>query len=395
MERTVIHLNIADFSVAVERLLDTGLRRKALIIAEPSPRAVVHDMSDEAYGEGVRKGMLLAAARRRCRGALVLPPRPEQYHRALHRCLEHALRYTPLVERSSGSGHLYLDVTGTHRLFGPPPDIGWQLRNTLRRDLGLDPIWSVAPNKLVAKVASRLVKPRGEYIVAGGEETAFLAPLPLDLLPGIAPVDLTSLLHVNIRRVHQAASLSVQELSVLCGHRARFLYQTVRGMDPSPVEPPGAAASTLRCEHLFTPDSNDEGVVRAALITLAQQAGHGLRQRGLGCRRMALALHYTDGVNVIRQAATRLPAGDDPALQQLALTALHRGWRRRVRLRQMVLTCSQLQHPVRQLSLFAPPDPRLQKNRQLSEAFDAIRARCGTGKILRGSQQAVAAGPRA
>ena len=67
MERTVIHLNIADFSVAVERLLDTGLRRKALIIAEPSPRAVVHDMSDEAYGEGVRKGMLLAVARRRCR----------------------------------------------------------------------------------------------------------------------------------------------------------------------------------------------------------------------------------------------------------------------------------------------------------------------------------------
>ncbi|MBM9536914.1 Y-family DNA polymerase [Desulfobulbus alkaliphilus] len=82
------------------------------------------------------------------------------------------MEYPPLAEGSRGNGHL--DVTGTHRLFGPPPDIGWRLRNTLRRDLGFDPIWSVAPNKLVAKVTSRLVKPRREYIVAGGEEVLSL-----------------------------------------------------------------------------------------------------------------------------------------------------------------------------------------------------------------------------
>ncbi len=387
MERTVIHLNIADFSVAVERLLDTGLRGKPLIIAQPSPRAVVDDMSDEAYAEGVRKGMLLAVARRRCRAALVLPPRPEQYHRALGRCLEHALRYTPLVERSSGSGHLYLDVTGTHRLFGPPPDIGWQLRNTLRRDLGLDPIWSVAPNKLVAKVASRLVKPRGEYIVAGGEEAAFLAPLPLDLLPGLVPADLAGLGQVNIRRVAQAAALSVRELSVLCGHRARLIHQTVRGLDPSPVLPPGASAATIMHEHLFNPDSNEAALVRAGLFTLAQQAGCELRRRGLGCRHLAVTLHYTDGASVVRQAANTVPVSDDPTLEQLALAALHRGWHRRIRLRRLALTCSRLQHPVQQLSLFTPPDPNPGRNRRLSEAMDAIRARCGGDKILRGSQR--------
>ncbi|MGI6169798.1 MAG: DNA polymerase IV, partial [Christensenellales bacterium] len=70
MERRIIHLNIADFSVAVERLLDTSLKGKALIIAHPSPRAVVADMSDEAYAEGVHKGMLLSTARLRCRKAL-------------------------------------------------------------------------------------------------------------------------------------------------------------------------------------------------------------------------------------------------------------------------------------------------------------------------------------
>lgn len=392
MERRIIHLNIADFSVAVERLLDRSLKSRALIIAEPSPRAVVHDMSDEAYAEGVRKGMLLNAARNRCRSALVLPPRPEQYRKALERCLEHARQYTPLVERSSGAGHLYLDVTGTHRLFGPPPDIGWRLRNTLRRDLGLDPIWSAAPNKLVAKVASRLVKPRGEYIVADGEETAFLAPLPLHLLPGVSVADLTRLRHVNICRVHQAAALSVQELSVLCDHRARFLYQSVRGIDPSPVQPAGVPGSEFVYCHVFAPDNNQEPVVRAALTTLAQQAGYGLRERGLGCRRVGVSLVYTDGVQLTRQAVTQTPAADDQSLQHLALTALYRAWQRRVRVRQLVLSCSLLLHPVQQLSLFAAVDRSRERNRHISEACDAIRTRCGAAAIYRGSQGPLIAG---
>ena len=392
MERRIIHLNIADFSVAVERLLDSSLKSKPVIIADPSPRAVVYDMSDEAYSEGVRKGMLLNTARHRCRTALVLPPRPEHYRKALNSCLEHALHYTPLVERSSGNGHLYLDVTGTHRLFGPPPDIGWRLRNTLRRDLGLDPIWSIASSKLVAKVASRLVKPRGEYIVGGGEESSFLAPLPLDLLPGVAQVDLIRLQNLNIRRVYQVAALSTQELSVLCDQRARLLYQVVRGIDPSPVQPAGPPGSEYAHQHTFSPDTNQEAVVRAAVITLAQQVGYELRHRGLGCRRVAVTLVYTDGISVARQAVAKIPASDDPALQQLALTALYRGWHRRVRLRQISLTCSFIQHPVQQLSLFAAFDPDQQRNKRLSEAFDAIRARCGHDKILRGAQQPVVAG---
>ena len=76
MERRIIHLNIADFSVAVERLLDSSLKSKPVIIADPSPRAVVYDMSDEAYSEGVRKGMLLGTARHRCRTVPGCPPAP-------------------------------------------------------------------------------------------------------------------------------------------------------------------------------------------------------------------------------------------------------------------------------------------------------------------------------
>ena len=396
MERRIIHLNIADFSVAVERLLDRSLKTRALIIADPTARAVVHDMSDEAYGDGVRKGMDLALARRRCRSALVLPPRVEQYRRAMDRCLQEILPYTPLIERSSDSGHFYLDVSGVGRLFGPPQDIGRKLRNSLLRSVEIDPIWSVAPNKLLAKVASRLVKPRGEYILSETEVPSFLAPLPLTVFPGIALDDLRRLHHVNIRRVDQAALLSVQELSLLCDQRARFLYQSLRGIDTTPVTPITQALESCRWHHLLAPDSNQGNIVRAALVDLVQQAGSSLRRRCLGCRRIGISLQYTDGVVVSRQFGSPQPVDDDSALEQMALSALSRAWCRRIRLRSVSLEVRQLRHPVQQLSLLAVNQDMQrmhERHRQISQAMDAIRLRCGAGKILRGSQVGVVSHP--
>lgn len=386
MERTVIHLNIADFSVAVERLLDRNLQHRPLIIAPPVSRAQVYDMSEEAYQDGVRKGMQLRRARKRCPRALVLPPQPGQYQKVLARCMHLANTFTPLVEPSAGNGHLYLDVTGTHRLFGPPPDIGWQLRKILRRDLGLDPIWSVAPNKLVAKVASRLVKPCGEYIVSEGEEQAFLAPLPLALLPDIGANDLVRLRELNIYRVHQAAALSVQDLSIVCGPRARFVYQAVRGLDTAPVRPAAHPRPRHTFAHTFAPDSNDQTVVRAALANLAVKAGRGLRSHDLGCRKVAVELTYNDAKTVVRQATVNRPVSDDRSLDRLAATALYRAWHRRVGLSCIALSCSQCSRPVQQLSLFETNRSEKRKNNEISLALDVIHKRYGTGKVLHGIQ---------
>ena len=166
MERKIIHINVADFAVAVERVLDARLcRRPVIIAAEGAARSAVYDMSDEAFGAGVRKGMLLRRAKRRCPEAAVLLPRPHRYERAMKDLFRRALPFSPRVEPGERDGHLFLDATGTGRLFGPAVDVAWRLQRQVRSDMGLDPIWSVAPNKLTAKVATRLVKPTGEYVV--------------------------------------------------------------------------------------------------------------------------------------------------------------------------------------------------------------------------------------
>jgi DNA polymerase IV len=164
--RSVIHLNVADFAVAVERVVDVRLRHRPVVVAAPgAARAAVYDMSEEAYRTGVRKGMALRQAQKLCREAVIVPPHPHHYERAMSALFKHFLPYSPLIETGEGNGHVFLDVTGTSRLFGPPPDVAWRIRKAVKSDLGLDPIWSLAPNKLVAKVATRLVKPTGEYIV--------------------------------------------------------------------------------------------------------------------------------------------------------------------------------------------------------------------------------------
>ncbi len=386
-EKTIIHLNIADFSVAVERLKDHSLRDRPLIIAPPAARATVYDMSEEAYQDGVRKGMPLIYARRRCRRAKVLPPRPEDYEKAIQCCIHRVQRYSPQVELAHGQGHIYLDVTGSHRLFGPPPDIGWRIRKTLRKDLGLDPIWSIGSNKLIAKVGSRVVKPSGEYIVAQGEERAFLSPLPLSLLPTLQPRQYRRLREVGLSRIGQAAALSLQELSILCGRRADALYHSLQGIDHAPVQPPAHAGKQFFFQHYLAQDSNEEEVIRPALLSLARQAGFALRRQKLACRKIKIQLLYSDTMSCTRQAVNKIPVFLDQDLEQTAITALYRCWRRRVRIRSISLCCRDISPQVHQLSLFHDINKKYHKNDKLNKTIDKIHELFGREKLCQGHIQ--------
>jgi len=381
-ERSIIHLNVADFAVAVERVVDSRLQGRPVIIApEGAARAAVYDMSEEAYQSGVRKGMALRRALRYCRGAAVLPPHPDRYEQAMTGFLKHALPYSPLIEMTDHKGHLFIDVTGTGRLFGPPPDLAVHIRRAVYRDLGFDPIWSVATNKLVAKAASRTVKPDGESVVPPGNEANFLAPLPLHLIPGIESEDLGRLREFNLVNAGQVARLSAVQLAVAFGRRNWELYDAVRGVDPSPVLPAGQTPAVVQVVHAFGNDTNDTTVVEGILYRLVEQAGADLRCRRLAARRVRTMLGYSDGARLVRQATVRPATASDPRLFAAARAALYRTWSRRVRIRNLRLVCDRLTYPPAQLPLFAEENAAQQKNDRLVAALDAIRGRFGRGAV--------------
>ena len=388
-DRSIIHLNIADFAVAVERAVDCRLRNRPVIIApEGAVRAAVYDMSQEAYLSGIRKGMALRRATRLCKDVRILPPHPDRYEHTMRALLKQALPYSPLIESGETDGHLFVDVTGSARLFGPPMDVAWRLRRQVKKDLGLDPIWSVAPNKLVAKVATRLVKPDGEYIVGAGEEEALLAPLPIGLIPGIEHNDLLRLQEFNLSRVSHLTALNLEQLQVPFGARARFLYEAARGIDPSPVLPVGQKPLKIFVDHEFGNDTNDKPTLESALYSLVEQAGDKLRRRRRAARRVAVILDYSDGMRCARQLAAKPATANDLTLFELARRTLRLAWTRRIRIRHIRLICDRLTFPPAQLELFAAEQKQKEQRNNLISAIDRIRQRFGNEAVQMGRTMA-------
>ena len=381
-DRSIIHLNVADFAVAVERAVDCRLKDRPVIIApEGAARAAVYDMSEEAYRAGIRKGMALRRAVRLCKNAKILPPHPDRYEHAMRALLKQTLPYSPLIETGEADGHLFMDVSGSARLFGPPVDVAWRLRRQVKKDLDLDPIWSVGPNKLVAKVATRLVKPGGEYIVGAGEEKSLLAPLPISLVPGIERDDLRRLWEFNLTRVFQFTALSLEQLQIPFGTRALFLYEAARGIDPSPVLPVGQRPPKVIADHEFGNDTNNISVLERVLYGLVEQIGDRLRRRRRAARRVAVILDYSDGVRRTRRLAAKPATANDLTLFELARRTLLLAWTRRVRIRHVRLICDRLIFPPAQLALFADERKQKKDRDNLIVAIDDIRNRFGNEAV--------------
>ncbi len=385
MNRSIIHLNVADFAVAVERVIDRRLQARPVIIApEGAARAAVYDMSEEAYQAGIRKGMSLRRAIRLCSDVQILPPHPARYEQAMRDLLKRALPYSPLIEPGQDDGHLFVDVTGTNRLFGPPVDVAWNLRKQIKSELELDPIWSLASNKLVAKVATRIVKPAGEYIVSPGQETTFLAPLPIRLLPGIESRDLIRLSEFNLTTVSQVTTLGPDHLQIPFGKRAGFIYETMQGIDRSPVSAIGKKTPRITAGHDFGNDTNDEQVIKGILYTLVEQICRRLRRQQQTARRAGVIIDYSDGLRRARQVAIKPATANDFTLFQRADQALALAWTRRTRIRHICLICDRLVFPPAQLSLFEEDQKSDQKQTDLISAIDKIRNRFGHNAIEMG-----------
>ena len=339
-DRSIIHLNVTDFAVAVERVCDKSLASIPLIVApSQAARGIVYDMSEEAYQDGVEKGMSLSLARRYCPAAHILDPRISLYRKAMTALVKEVASYTPLVEQGEEDGHLFMDVTGTHRLHGPPPDIAWRLRKRVMKSLSLDPAWSLGTNKLVAKVASRVVRPFGEIIVGTGEEHAFLEPLSLTLLPGLHAAERKLMADFNLLTIGDLARLSRQQLLVPFQKRGGYLYDASRGRDITPVEPGVDRSLQMTREHVFAEDTQKVQELKIVLTGFIHDLGRRLRKKKILARRVVVSLSYSDGRSVSRLALDTNGTSNDFALRKLALTALARCWKRRIRVRSCALSC--------------------------------------------------------
>ena len=380
MDRDVLHLNVSAFPIGVERVVNSALRERPVVIAPTSSvRAVALAVSREAYLEGVRKGMPVASAKKFCRGLLVIPPNEPLYRRASAAVMDYLDQYSPLIEPWR-AGHLYLDLTGTRRLFGLAVDTGAKIQRELKARFSLRSTVGVASNKLVSRVASRVIRPRGVFDVFPGGESTFLAPLPVEVLPGLDDKAEAAISDLNIARVGELAAIPPEQLALALGPLGYRLHRYALGRDDSPVRPIGRAL-TVREEETLAEDSNDDRVVLGALYLLVERAARRLRRLKRLAGAVRIEITYADHVSASRQARLSQPGDLDGPLFEAARRLLEGAWTRRTRLRYLGLSLKELQPESRQLCFF---EEKENPERVLLTALDALRARFGEQAVRYG-----------
>lgn len=422
---TILHVNVTDFMAAVEEVRDPSLRGRPFVVGwQGRSRAIVLAVSETAFQEGIRRGMLLEVARKKVRTLKVLSPAYEVYRRADARLAEVASRFSPVVELKGG-GHLYLDLSGTRRLFGPPMDCAERVRKEIIQATDLSPALGLASAKVVSKVGTRVVRPSGFIAVPPGEERSFLSPLDVSLLPGVGARLLTRLRLLQIRTIGDLASLTEEEAEVLgpygmlLRNRAQGLDDRVQGLyNRAPKRDDralglddgarglynrtpkrgghtlgldyGAQGKTLSAGASLPEDANDPQLLLRALRSLLFELGFTLRRKGLTAGRLRVQVVYTDGLQAQGTWRFPSPARSDGELISAAQALLPRVLRRRVRVRRIRCELGTLSPEAGQLDLYLPPwegDFSFQgelyagKVRALQESLDRIRSRFGRGGI--------------
>src|SRR2546421_6393329 len=322
-----MHVDLDAFYASVEQLRRPDLRGKPVIVGGagiPGERGVVAAASYEARPFGVRSARPVSRARRLCPKAIFVPCDFKAYREGSTAVFKILARYSPVIEPIA-LDEAYLDISGQEALMGQPDSVAVRLRDEVKERCGLDLSIGVASCKLVAKVASELRKPRGLVVVRPTEEAAFLAPLPLGKLPGCGPATAIRLERVGVRTIADLAALPDALLGELFGQYGRLLGAHARGIDASPVLPPGDPKSISR-EATFDRDLRDASKVRATALALLQDVGQSLRAHGLSARNVVLKIRYQPFDTLSRQATLSYPTDRDDelagALRQLLETQL-------------------------------------------------------------------------
>ncbi len=368
----IIHVDIAAFAVAVERVVHPDLRHRPVVVAPVGPsRSVVTALSPEAREAGICKGMILARALRRCRDLVVLPPNEPLYTRASRAFCRILEGFSPVFE-PAGYGQAYLDMTGTGRIFGPPRDAAWRAQKEIRQRLRLDAALGVAANKMVSRIAAVVTEPAGLQDVPAGDEPTFLAPLPAQLLPGVGTRTQELFRELNIRIIRELAAMSPDHLVLAFGRFGFVLHQRSLGIDDTPVYPPRAVPAVEE-ETVLAEDSNDWDGVKSVLRGLCGRAGERLRAQKLRAGRMELRIRYSDYREAGGKAQLIPPLQSTAGLTARAERLLERILVRRTRVRRLHLSLTGLSRGPAQLELFS--DPAVERRVRLESALDALRRR--------------------
>ncbi len=379
-QRLVIHLDMDSFYVSVERLIDPSLIGKPVAVGGSADgRGVISSASYEARKFGVRSAMPSGQALRLCPDLIIVGRGYSQYGEYSRQVESVLTEFTPHVQMAS-QDEAYLDLTGSERLWGPPLVVADKIRRRVTEETKLPCSLGVATNKLVAKVASALGKPKGLLYIPAGSEESFFAPLNVGRLPGVGKKTLEKLKELGVQYMRDLAAMDPKRLERHFGKYGLEMANRARGISESEVVI-GEAAKSISSEETFSRDLLDGAAMEGILANLCERVAY--RVRKSECKAFTLTLKFRYSNFETHTASTTLSNATDDELEILSVI---RGlfwdrWAKNRSVRLLGVAAGNLQYGREQLDFLNAEDD--EKKKRLHEAVDSLREKHGFAKVRR------------
>ncbi len=375
----IIHVDMDAFYASIEQRDDPDLMGRPVIVGGAGRRGVVAAASYEVRKFGVRSAMPSSEARKRCPDAVFVEPRMRHYQAVSSQIFRIFRTVTPLVEGLS-LDEAFLDVTASKKALGSAHEIATTIKSTIYEKTSLTASVGIAPNKLVAKIASELGKPDGLLEVSEQAIHETLDPLPVRALWGIGKRAEAALRRQDIFTLGQLRAAPASRLRAAFGRYAESMRRRASGVDDRPVVPDSADKSISQ-EQTFAEDLSDRQVLTSHLSGMADATASRLRRRSLVAGTVYIKLRSADFSTYTRQRQVK-PATDHSATIYRTARELMEKWLENnpgKRLRLLGVGVSALGER-EQMSLFDTPE----MSAPMDETVDAIRQKFGKDILKRG-----------
>ena len=369
-------MDLDTFYVSVERLIDSRLVGKPVLLGGVGDRGVVASCSYEARTFGVHSGMSMKMARQLCPQGIVIKGNSGTYSKYSKTVTEIIRETAPVVEKSS-IDEFYLDLTGMDKFFGCYK-LASELRTRITKETGLPISFGMSVNKTVSKVATGEAKPDNQLKIDFGDEKPFLAPLSVKKIPMIGKKTAFMLNRMGVQKIHTLQEMPIELLEKAFGKNGKMMWQKANGIDHSPLIPYHEKKS-ISTERTFMKDTIDIRKLKDMVTAMVEQLAYELRHGKRVCSNVSIKLRYSDFQTVSKQKRIPYTAADHTLIQH-AKELFDSLYSRRVRIRLVGVRLGDLAGGGHQIDLFNDDDRII----NLYQAMDAMKDRYGANAVRRG-----------
>lgn len=370
-------MDLDTFFVSCERLIDSELNEKPVLIGGTSDRGVVASCSYEARRFGIHSAMPMRMAKQLCPEAIVLRGNTGIYSKYSDMVTEIIKEGVPLYEKSS-IDEFYIDLSGMDKFFGCH-QLATELRSRIIKETGLPISFGLSINKTVSKIATGEAKPNNQIRIDSGLEKPFLAPLSVRKIPMVGEVTYKSLCDLGIKKIRTVQEMPFEMMSKVLGKNGSSIWKKANGIDNSPVIQYQERKS-ISTERTFDRDTTDVTKLKTILTAMAQELTYQLRNGNKLTACVSVKIRYSDFQTYTMQK--RIPySASDHSIFPVVFDLFRKLYQRRLLVRLIGVNFSHLVEGGHQINLFEDNDKVI----NLYQAMDRIRKRYGSRAVINAS----------